>query len=277
MRTLMVCLFVCFFAVPPSALAGRVSLQWEAPEPNVSYFIRYGTQSGNLSSRFEVGTGTTATIPNLTDGRRYYFVVYAYDATRTSPASNRVSVVVQPDPPPPAPAPAPAPSNPAPPPSSESPSTGTTTPPSSVVDSQGAVWTIGPGDEVLRNGVDTGGEGLDILFYQGTIYLFGTDGNWYQWNDGWWQFLGPVHPAGGAVSLAGATRIPPATQIVDDTAGVWTIGANGMILLNGSWASGGLGSEILLTGGTIYVLGTNGVWWQWMGGYWTYFGPNEPD
>src|SRR5262245_42225909 len=66
--------FGCAFGI---ARGGQVSLAWDAnPEPNVAgYRLYYGTSPGNYTSFLDVGTATTATVTNLTDGVTYYFVV----------------------------------------------------------------------------------------------------------------------------------------------------------------------------------------------------------
>ncbi len=82
-----------------------------------------------------------------------------------------------------------------------------------------------------------------------------------------------------AVSLTTSpdgTMVPPATQIVDASSAVWTIGANAVILRNGVHAAGGYGSKILWSGGATYVFGTDGNWWKWTGSGWTNVGPTQP-
>jgi hypothetical protein len=161
---------------------------------------------------------------------------------------------------------------------------GTRTPPApSVVDSFSAVWTIGSGGVILRNGEDTGGAGSEILVYQGTVYAHGTTSHWYIWI-GYWSYYGPDDPSGGAVASGGSggsgvsgggAPAPAGSGAVDDGSAIWTIGPGNQILRNGSWASGGVGSQIVLHQGVIYVLGDdNATWWRWNGGYWSYFGPN---
>ena len=76
-------------------------------------------------------------------------------------------------------------------------------------------------------------------------------------------------------SSADGTTLPPATQIVDDAGSVWMIGANQVILRNGSQAAGGLGFQILWRGGTIYVLGVDNNWWQWTGAGWAFVGSGQ--
>jgi hypothetical protein len=56
---------------------------------------------------------------------------------------------------------------------------------------------------------------------------------------------------------------------------VWTIGANQVILQNGSPAAGGLGFQILWRGGTIFVLGADNNWWQWTGAGWAFVGSGQ--
>jgi hypothetical protein len=178
--------------------------------------------------------------------------------------------------------PAPAPPAAAPPASG---SGGERTPPAPyVVDGQSAVWTIGGGGVILRNGGNTAGAGSQILLYRGTIYVLGTTSHWYQWMGDYWTYYGPDDPSGGAVASGGssgsgsgsAAPVSGGTSVVDNASAVWTIGSGNRILRNGSWASGGVGSQIILHQGVIYVLGEdNATWWQWNGdGYWSYYGPN---
>ena len=151
---------------------------------------------------------------------------------------------------------------------------GTTVPPATqIVDHNGAIWTIGPNGAILRNGVQAaGGWGSQILWTSHTLYVLGTDNNWYQWTGSSWTFLGPTFPG---ASLDGTT-VPPATQIVDTSGAIWTIGPNLAILRNGVQAAGGRGSQIVWTSHTLYVLGTDNNWYQWTGSSWTFLGPTFP-
>jgi hypothetical protein len=155
---------------------------------------------------------------------------------------------------------------------------GTLVPPASqIVDGSGAIWTIGANGAILRNGVQAaGGLGTKILWSAGTIYVLGTDSNWWQWTGSSWTNVGPVQPGTVINSSPNGTTVPPANQIVDNIGNVWTIGGNQAILQNGVQASGGLGSEILWTSGTIYVLGTDNNWWRWTGSSWSNVGPVQP-
>ncbi len=147
---------------------------------------------------------------------------------------------------------------------------GTTVPPAAqIVDNLGAIWTIDASGAILRNGVPAaGGAGSEILWKNGTIYVLGTDNNWWQWTGSGWINVGPIQPPS-----PDGTAVPPATQIVDNLGAVWTIGANEAILRNGVPAAGGAGSAILWTNVTIYVLGTDNNWWQWTGSGWINVGP----
>jgi len=155
---------------------------------------------------------------------------------------------------------------------------GTTVPPAAqIIDNQAATWTIG-GNLILENGVQAaGGAGSKILWFSGTIYVLGTDNNWWQWTGSGWTNVGLAQPgSGGGVPSPNGTTVPPATQIVDNLLAVWTIGANQAILRNGAQAASGAGSEILWTSGNIYVLGTDSNWWEWTGSGWVNVGPTMP-
>ncbi len=150
----------------------------------------------------------------------------------------------------------------------------TTVPPETqIVDTSGAIWTIGWNLAILRNGVQAaGGWGSQIFWRNHTLYVLGTDDNWYQWTGSSWTFLGPTFPG---ASLDGTT-VPHATQIVDTSGAIWTIGPNLAILRNGVQAAGGWGSQIVWTSHTLYVLGTDNNWYQWTGSSWTFLGPTFP-
>jgi len=167
---------------------------------------------------------------------------------------------------------------------------GTTVPSaSSVTDSSLTVWTIGAGRAILRNGSSAdGGQGSQILWYQGVIYVFGTDSNWWRWTGSTWTNIGRSSPSGQAAPPASGsqssgsgvspdgTTVPSASSVTDSSLNVWTIGAGRAILRNGSPADGGQGSEILWYQGAIYVLGTDLNWWRWTGSTWTNLGSRSP-
>ena len=163
---------------------------------------------------------------------------------------------------------------PTPPPTTPSPD-GTLVPGASqIVDSQGAVWTIGASQAILRNGAPAaGGSGTKILWSGGTIYVLGVDNNWWKWLGSGWTNVGPTQPT---TSSPNGTLVPTASQIVDNQNAVWTIGANQAILRNGTLAAAGYGTKILWTSSTIYVFGLNGTWWKWLGSGWANVGSTQP-
>ena len=149
-------------------------------------------------------------------------------------------------------------------------------PASQIVDASGGVWTIA-GQVILRNGQDTGGIGSVITWCGGQIHVLGQDNYWWRWVGGWLR-IGPSDPCGGSapappVASPDGTRLPPASQIVDASGGVWTI-AGQVILRNGA-DTGGIGSVITWCGGQIHVLGQDNYWWRWAGG-WLRIGPADP-
>jgi glutaminyl-peptide cyclotransferase len=145
-----------------------------------------------------------------------------------------------------------------------------------IVDNVGAVWTLGANGAILRNGVQVGGGwGSKILWKNATIYVFGTDGNWWQRTGSGWINVGSTVPGGSSASPDGTT-VPTATQIVDNAGAVWTIGASSAILRNGVQAGGGSGAKILWKSNAIYVLGGDTNWWQWTGSGWINVGSTVP-
>jgi len=69
-------------------------------------------------------------------------------------------------------------------------------PATQIVDSTGAVWTRTSSGAILRNGVGTGGFGSQILYCNRIVYVFGTDSQWWRWNNAW-SAVGIVDPCGG--------------------------------------------------------------------------------
>jgi hypothetical protein len=64
-----------------------------------------------------------------------------------------------------------------------------------IIDNAGAVWTIDANQEILRNGTQAAnGSGSQILWKSATIYVLGTDNNWYRWTGAGWVNIGPTHP-----------------------------------------------------------------------------------
>ncbi len=66
---------------------------------------------------------------------------------------------------------------------------GTTIPPAgSIVDDRGTVWTIGPDQEIQRDGHSSnGGFGSTVVWSGGFVFTFGLNGIWYRWipDAGW--------------------------------------------------------------------------------------------
>jgi Fibronectin type III domain len=74
-----------------------VTLAWDPdPFPNLAgYRLYYGTSSGDYSQKIEVGSSTTVSVPNLTEGETYFFAVTAYNmAAVESRPSNQISYTV---------------------------------------------------------------------------------------------------------------------------------------------------------------------------------------
>lgn len=78
----------------PSVTA-TATLSWDkSPDRTVKgYRLHYGTTSGRHYSRIvDVGKVTTYTLTNLIPGKKYYFVVTAYNNSgKVSPPSNEIS------------------------------------------------------------------------------------------------------------------------------------------------------------------------------------------
>jgi hypothetical protein len=153
-----------------------------------------------------------------------------------------------------------------------------------IVDASGAIWTIGSDTAILRNGVQMGGAwGSKIYWKNSTIYAYGLDLNWWQWSGSSWSNLGPTMPGStgggttsGSTSPDGAIVPTTATQIVDNSGAVWTIGSNTAILRNGAQVGTAWGSKIYWKSSTIYVYGLDLNWWQWSGSSWSNLGPTMP-
>jgi hypothetical protein len=79
-KTWMVAMTMLGWSMP--AAAASLAVTWDPNgEPNVSgYLLHYGTQPGIYHDVVDVGNRTSFTIPNLSDGQRYYVAVKAYTA-----------------------------------------------------------------------------------------------------------------------------------------------------------------------------------------------------
>ncbi|HKR13148.1 MAG TPA: endonuclease/exonuclease/phosphatase family protein [Pyrinomonadaceae bacterium] len=159
----------------------------------------------------------------------------------------------------------------------------TRTPPATqIVDSAGAVWTRTSSGTILRNGQGTSGAGSQILYCNRTVYAFGTDSQWYRWNNGW-TAVGVTDPCDGSTPAPtppptaespNNTRLPPSTQIVDSAGASWTRTSSGTILRNGQGTSGA-GSQVLYCNRIVYAFGTDSQWYRWSNG-WSAIGSADP-
>ena len=78
----------------PAQATQSVGLAWDpSPDTDIAtYRVYYGLSSGDRSSSIQVGNVTSATVPNLTDGSTYFFVVTAVNtAALESEPSNEIS------------------------------------------------------------------------------------------------------------------------------------------------------------------------------------------
>lgn len=90
-----------FFALP--AQADQVSLAWDANAPTPSGYRLYQREAGqayDYSNPVWTGTQTTCTLPDLTEGTQYYFVVRAYAGDEESGDSNEATYLAQANQPP---------------------------------------------------------------------------------------------------------------------------------------------------------------------------------
>lgn len=95
----------------------------------------------------------------------------------------------------------------------------------SITDSSLAVWSIGTGQRILRNGTQAGnGLGSRILWSNGLIYVLGTDNNYWRWNGNLttgtpatWSSVGVNKPACGTTPVC--TYTTPTAVSIGSTAG----------------------------------------------------------
>lgn len=73
---------------------------------------------------------------------------------------------------------------------------GTNVPPApEIVDDAGAVWTLGTGGAILRNGVHAaGGYGSALRWDDGALYAYASDDQWWIWAGTYWTVYGPAAP-----------------------------------------------------------------------------------
>lgn len=107
----------------------------------------------------------------------------------------------------PAPDPAPTPAPPTTPTKTESPDgTKATT----IVDSKLVEWSIGPPPDllILQNGIQKGGQGTVLKYWNKTVFTLGLNGNWWQWLGSEWKDVGPNEP-GAAPPTPTPVPAPP--------------------------------------------------------------------
>lgn len=88
----------CLFpAAQGFASSSTVTLEWDATtEPDIAgYELRYGESSGNYTSTVQAGNTTTTSVSGLTDGKTYYFAVYAYNTAglKSAPSNEAMHTV----------------------------------------------------------------------------------------------------------------------------------------------------------------------------------------
>lgn len=82
-----------------TAFAGDINLAWDASPatddaPVSGYEISYGEAAGAWTQRLDVGNVLTANVPNLAQGKTFFFVVRAYNTEGYSLPSNEVSAKI---------------------------------------------------------------------------------------------------------------------------------------------------------------------------------------
>jgi hypothetical protein len=89
---------------------------------------------------------------------------------------------------------------------------GTRLPPAlQIIDKAGAIWTRASNGAILRNGVSAeAGAGSEIRYCSSTVYVFGTDSQWWRWSGGWVP-QGSVVPCG--LPTPTPTPIPSPTPL----------------------------------------------------------------
>jgi hypothetical protein len=122
-----------------------------------------------------------------------------------------------------------------------------------------------------------GGYAASLLWTGGTLYARAFDDLWWQWAGTHWVVYGPTRPGGGGIHPSpDGTQVPPASQVIDGTGAVWTLGPGGETLRNGDHAAGGYAVSLLWSGGTLYARAFDDLWWQWAGSGWTVYGAATP-
>jgi len=90
-------LLVTLVLVAVRAFAGQATLAWDpSTDPAVTgYSVHYGLASRSYTTKLDVGNRTTYTVPNLQEGKTYYYAVSARDAAGNQSAfSNEANSTV---------------------------------------------------------------------------------------------------------------------------------------------------------------------------------------
>jgi len=157
------------------------------------------TLTGSTASHTFTASGTFPVVLTVTDS-----MGAVATATKSVTATVTAASPTPTPTPPPVPAPAPAPS-----------STFVKVPPAASATNSNGTWTIGPSNAILLNGASTSGAGTVIELIGDTIFVLGTDNNWYQWFGGKWVIIGTVDPA------VSATTVPAAYVGPSNTPDIW--------------------------------------------------------
>jgi hypothetical protein len=125
---------------------------------------------------------------------------------------------------------------------------------------------------ILLNGSSAGGAiGSKMeVSNGGSLYAFGTDGNWYVWNGSGWPHGTPT----GSNSSSGSpsnTTIPPASQIVDGASNVWTV-SGGKSYVNGTPDGAAFIVTLLWHNGVLYLNDHYRNWYSHASGQWARIG-----
>ena len=137
-----------------------------------------------------------------------------------------------------------------------------------IVDAAGNVWILSSGVAYVNAKPAGYSAGVVLLlYYGGTVYQENSSCLWWSWNGTTW--IAVANPAASITPACGSgTMIPSATQIVDATGNVWTVG-NGVVYVNSKAAGYTAGVVLLLYyGGTVYQENSSCLWWSWNGTTW---------
>ena len=97
-KSFLIPLFFVMVTIPSSsAFAATVNLAWDPPASSdiAGYYVYYGTSSKNYTGNVKVGKTTNCSIPNLTEGRKYYFAATAFNTSNVESApSNELSYTI---------------------------------------------------------------------------------------------------------------------------------------------------------------------------------------